>query len=382
MNPSSRHEIPDGLKALALLGVFLVNGLGYALAPYYSLQLGAPMPIDSVLAQTIHAVALTLLMGKALPFLAFLFGYSMAHYARGFGQQAKLKRRQFKLLLIGLLHGTVLYFGDILTSYALVGLWLSGAVTKRGRKLIAHWRWWFLLFVGLMVFKIFMEWKHYQPTLAFETGVELQAFSQLLTYSQFAAINAMTYFAYTLGWLLSYYAPLHLCLFITGILAARYQWLSLRPRIPAMFFRPWLYRSWPLALLANLLLGLASVHAHRQYGLSANIGWITVLNVPLGVWLVASSLTRLMLHIQTQQSIPHWLIWLAPAGRHTLAMYLGLSLTLVLCGRMGLFASTAAWNHTAVWFAALLALWFCAICLGRVATARQMRDPISKWLSR
>lgn len=382
MNPSSRHEIPDGLKALALLGVFLVNGLGYALAPYYSLQLGAPMPIDSVLAQTIHAVALILFMGKALPFLAFLFGYSMAHYARGFGQLAKLKRRQFKLLLIGLLHGTVLYFGDILTSYALVGLWLSGAVTKRGRKLIAYWRWWFLLFVGLMVFKIFMEWKHYQPTLALETVVELQAFSQLLTYSQFAATNAMTYFAYTLGWLLSYYAPLHLCLFITGILAARYQWLSLRPRMPVMFFRPWLYRSWPLALLANLLLGLASVHAHRQYGQSANIGWITVLNVPLGVWLVASSLTRLMLHIQTQQSIPNWLIWLAPAGRHTLAMYLGLSLSLVLCGRMGLFASTAAWNHTAVWFAALLALWFCAICLGRVATARQMRDPISKWLSR
>lgn len=379
---SSRHEIPDGLKALALLGVFMVNGLGYALAPYYPLQLGAPTPIDSILAQTIHALALTLFMGKALPFLAFLFGYSMRHYAAHLAQPAKFKRRQYKLLLIGVLHGTFIYFGDVLTSYALVGLWLSGAITLRGRKLITRWRWWFLLSAGLMVFKSFMEWKHYQPMLGLDAGVELQSFAQALTNIQFSASNATTYFAYSLGWLMSYYAPLHICLFITGILAARYKWLSLQPRMPMLFLRPWLYRSWPLALLANLLLGLASVHAHHQYGLNANIAWITVFNVPLGLWLAASSLTRLMLHIQTQQTIPRWLLWLAPAGRHTLVMYLGLSLTLVLCGRFGLFAPQAVWNHTVAWFAALLLLWLGAVCLGRAATKRQMRDPISRWLSR
>jgi uncharacterized protein len=385
---NSRHEIPDGLKALALLGVFMVNGLGYALEPYYPLQIGAPMPIDSMLAQTIHAVAITLFMGKALPFLVFLFGYSMrhywhyGHYATRFAQPTKFKRRQYKLLIIGVLHGTFIYFGDILTSYALLALWLGSSITLRGRALVKRWHWWLMLSVVLMVFKLFHEWKSYQAVLEQASDYELYVLTQVGSHSQFFSINATAYFGYMAGWLLSYYAPLHISLFITGILAARYRWLSLRPRMSTLFLRPWLYQSWPLALLANACLGLASVHLHSQYGLRANVGWIAVLNVPLGLWLVASSFARLMQHIQARQTIPSWLIWLAPAGRHTLAMYLGLSLFLVLCGRMGPFAAQADWNHTAVWFTALLLLWLCAVCLGREVTKRQMRDPISRWLSR
>jgi uncharacterized protein len=377
-----RHEIPDGLKVLALLGVFVVNGLGYALAPHYSLQLGAPTPLDSGLAQTIHVLALTLFMGKALPFLAFLFGYSMANYAARLPSIAKFKRRQYKLLLIGVLHGIFLYFGDILTSYALVGLWLASALMLRGRALVKRWRWWFIVGVVLELLKLFIEWKYFQPVIAQMADVQLKLLTDARTYGQFLAINALAYWGYLVGWLLSYYAPIHICLFLTGILAARYKWLSLKPRLPALFLRPWLYRSWPLALLANFLLGLTSVHLHNKHGLSANVGWIPVLNVPLGIWMIASGLTRLMLRLQTTQTIPQWLVWLAPAGRHTLVMYLGLSFLLMLCARLGLYTSNAVWNHTAVWFVALLALWLTAVCLARAATARQMRGPISRWLSR
>jgi uncharacterized protein len=114
----------------------------------------------------------------------------------------------------------------------------------------------------------------------------------------------------------------------------------------------------------------------------ANIYWIAILNVPLGLWMVASCLTRFMLHLQTKEITPNWLAWLTPAGRHTLAMYLGLSALLMLSGRWGLFASQAIWNHTAVWVLALLAFWLVAVSLARAATARQMRDPISRWLAR
>ncbi|MEY4294953.1 MAG: hypothetical protein RLY82_641, partial [Pseudomonadota bacterium] len=322
---SNRHEIPDGLKALALLGVFLVNGLGYALAPFYPLQLGAPVPIDSSFAQTIHVLALTLFMGKALPFLAFLFGYSMANYSVRIPDMSKFKRRQRKLLLLGVLHGVFLYFGDILTSYALVALWLTGALAFKGRALIKRWRWWFMVSAGFVIFKLFMEWSHYQAVVAQTPDVSLPLLVDARSYGQFISINALAYWGYLVGWLLSYYAPIHICLFLTGILAARYKWLSLRPRLPSMFLKLWLYRSWPLALLANFLLGLASVHLHNQHGLNANVAWIPVLNVPLGIWMVASGLTRFMLYLRTTQTIPRWLVWLAPAGRHTLAMYLGLS---------------------------------------------------------
>jgi uncharacterized protein len=370
---STRHEIPDALKALALLGVFMVNGLGYALSPYYLLQIGAPIPLESVLAHTAHAAALTFFMGKALPFLVFLFGFSMANYASRAHKQGSFKRRQYKLLLVGILHGAFVYFGDILTSYAIVGLWLGSAISLRGRKLILHWRFWILLSAAIILFKLYFEWKYYQPALELDAVAELDSFFK---------INFIAYFGSTVGWLLSYYAPLHIGLFITGIFAARYQWLSLRPRMPQLFIRPWLYRGWPLALLANLCLALASVHLHREHGLKASVSWIALLNVPLGVWMIASSLSRLMLHIQTAQTIPRLLVWLAPAGRHTLAMYLGLSVLLAMSGRLGLFTSQTVWNHTAVWFVGLLLFWLAAVCVGRAATKRQRRDPISRWLSR
>jgi Protein of unknown function (DUF418) len=152
-----------------------------------------------------------------------------------------------------------------------------------------------------------------------------------------------------------------------------------------LFIRPWLMKSWPFALLANALLGVASVDMHNRYGLLTNVYWISLLNIPLGVWLVASAVTRFMLHLQTQQTkqmIPRWLAWLAPAGRHTLVMYLGLSLVLMLCGRLRLFSAEATWNHTAVWALGLLVFWLMAVCLGRLATKKRMRDPISLWLSR
>jgi uncharacterized protein len=321
-------------------------------------------------------------MGKALPLLVFLFGYSMANYAAQARKLGAFKRRQYKLLLVGVLHGALVYFGDILTSYALVGLWLGSAISLRGRKLISRWRFWFLLSSSIILVKLYFEWKYYQPVAQLDSVEGLDSLAAALSYSQFAKINFIAYFGYSVGWLMSHYAPLHICLFITGIFAARYQWLSLNPRLPNMFLRPWLYRSWSLALIANLCLALASVYLHREHGLKASVSWIALLNVPLGVWMVASCLTRLMLHIQTAQTIPRLLVWFAPAGRHTLAMYLGLSVLLAISGRLGLFASQTAWNHTAVWFVGLLLLWLGAVCVGRAATKRQMRDPISKWLSR
>ncbi len=186
---STRHEIPDGLKTLALLGVFLVNGLGYALTPFYSLQLGAPLPIDSPLAQAIHVLALTLFMGKALPFLAFLFGYSMANYAARLPDKSKFKRRQYKLLLIGVLHGVFLYFGDILTSYALVAVWLTGALAFKGRELIKRWRWWFMVSASFVIFKLVMEWNHYQPAAAQTPEVPLLLLAEARSYGQFLSIT-------------------------------------------------------------------------------------------------------------------------------------------------------------------------------------------------
>jgi uncharacterized protein len=258
-----RNDIADGLKAIALLGVFMVNGLGYALAPHYPLQLGAPHPIDSLLAQSVHALMLTFFMGKALPFLAFLFGYSMAHYAASKRTSDVLRLRQWKLLVIGAAHGLFLYFGDILTAYALMGLWLSGSIQLRGGRLMQRWRTLGAFGTALLAYWLWTSWASSQPLPPYDWASESNRFGQRHSYGQFLSLNASAYGALVIGWLLTS-APLHMCLFITGVLAARYRWLSMQPKLSNLFLRPWLYRSWPWALLANGLLALAAIQAHRR----------------------------------------------------------------------------------------------------------------------
>jgi uncharacterized protein len=391
-HPATRHDIADGLKALALLGVFMVNGLGYALALEYPLQLGAPVPIDSGFAQTIHAAVLTIFMGKALPFLAFLYGYSMTLYAKRAADQAALKRRQWKLLLVGVLHGTLVYFGDILTCYALIGLWFGSSVLLRARALVIRWRWLAVLGIAMLWILFKLNGLNTQPLEYRDWALAPEVLTHAASYRVFIEMNTNAYLWQTFSWLWTL-APLHACLFLTGIFAARYRWLSMRPRMPGAaahrFLNSWygkvffnLLCSWRLAMLANALLGLACALMYRQDGLQANVVWITFLNIPIGIWMVASSVLALMRHIQRRQTVPAWLLWLAPAGRHTLAMYLGLSAVLAISGRMGLLTSISVWNHTAVWFAGLLVLWLLAVCMGRAATKHRLRDPIVSWLSR
>jgi uncharacterized protein len=126
--PTGRRLVDiDALRGFALLGILVVN-LGYIASPHYFR--GAPDPAAA--GPLDHAVNLLVVAGFETKFyllFSFLFGYSFTlqlHAAERAGAAfaPRFLRRLGGLFLLGALHAVLLFPGDILTTYAVLGLLL------------------------------------------------------------------------------------------------------------------------------------------------------------------------------------------------------------------------------------------------------------------
>lgn len=115
----------DALRGFALLGILVVNITAFS-SPYYGLGVADPAfaaPLD----QAVRFVVAFLFEAKFYLLFSFLFGYSftlqMASAERaGEAFVPRLLRRQAGLWVIGLAHAVLLFHGDILTTYAVLGM--------------------------------------------------------------------------------------------------------------------------------------------------------------------------------------------------------------------------------------------------------------------
>ncbi|MFF3013643.1 DUF418 domain-containing protein [Streptomyces sp. NPDC057939] len=119
----------DALRGFALLGILLVNALVMA-GPYG--QGSAGVPAESTLDRTVEGFVQAFVVGKFYLMFSFLFGYSftlqLASADRdGASAVPRLLRRSLGLFVLGVLHAVLLYIGDILMTYALLGLILIAA---------------------------------------------------------------------------------------------------------------------------------------------------------------------------------------------------------------------------------------------------------------
>ena len=115
----------DALRGCALFGILAVN-IGAFATPWFGLGLTDPAFHGGVDRATHFLVAL-LFETKFYLLFSFLFGYSftlqMQAAARAGAPFApRMLRRQTGLWLIGILHAVVLFHGDILTTYAVLGI--------------------------------------------------------------------------------------------------------------------------------------------------------------------------------------------------------------------------------------------------------------------
>ncbi len=149
VRPGDRIATLDLVRGLAVLGILAVNAGGFAVTfAGYSAADFWPFPNDGpsaigrwVVDAFFHQKFITLfsmLFGVSL----FLVGGERTNEARG----RLLRRRQFWLAVLALIHGLAIWWGDVLLLYAWSGLFMMFARSWKPRR---------LFIVGLVLFGLF-----------------------------------------------------------------------------------------------------------------------------------------------------------------------------------------------------------------------------------
>jgi len=150
-----RLVLIDALRGFALFGVLQINlqAAVVGMAPFAAVLRGAT-PLDHAL----WLVMSVLVTAKFYPIFAFLFGYGyqmqrQALMRRGVPAAPLLARRYGFLLALGVAHGSLLFFGDILTLYGIAGFVLLATLRPERILLARQLRVWLTasLFVVLLI---------------------------------------------------------------------------------------------------------------------------------------------------------------------------------------------------------------------------------------
>ena len=149
VSTSERVETIDILRGLALFGILAANMRGFSGPPitYFTPHLFWTALPDRIAQAFIDVFV----QGKFITIFAFLFGVGFAvQLERANARGAKFgwtyARRLFVLLGFGLIHGLLIWFGDILLVYALDGFLLLAFRKRRDRTLVI----WAVILLSIM----------------------------------------------------------------------------------------------------------------------------------------------------------------------------------------------------------------------------------------
>lgn len=360
-----RDSFPDILRGFALFGIALVNIPLLAIDPIVHNE-GADLTVFSNASAAF--VVMALFQAKFYLLFSFLFGYS-AHYVI---KDSKANRgrwvgRSIGLVLLGILHFSLLFFGDILFLYGLFGLLLL-AFYFRKDKTLKVWAWIIyavttLLFVAFSVLILVGE-----QLLALKG----KAVPELPT-DDFSSVMTSTSFTESIVARLDLWfsaAPTAILLqgtlvfvaFLVGVLAARRSALGSTANPTSMKkLAVWgLTLGLPLQLFSAYLFiqnAVADTYSYGIYLTAISINFLTAPILSAGyvglMWLISQ---RLQLGV------------LASAGRYSLTIYLSQSVvfaTLFSGWGFGLFAELGVLEVTLIAAATWLALAVAAHVVGK-----------------
>ncbi|WP_255949307.1 DUF418 domain-containing protein [Streptomyces odontomachi] len=137
---AERVLAPDLARGAMLLFIALANAANCAFAGQPGMD-GTPHGAQRV----VNFLMITFIDSHAYPVFAVMFGYGLVQIARRQGAAARrvLLRRNACLVGLGLVHGTLLYFGDFLGAYGIVGLVATLLLLPRGDRFhrLVLWVW-------------------------------------------------------------------------------------------------------------------------------------------------------------------------------------------------------------------------------------------------
>ena len=355
----SRERLPDELRAIALLGIVLVN------APFIAVGLDGftDQNLTGPLDRATTFLSTALAEGKFYILFSFLFGYSANFIVRpGAADGRKRWRRRIAgLALLGLAHAIFFFVGDILLAYAVLGLGLIPLFGRTDRTVLVTGG--IVAGIGLLWLGLIALAASSDPEVVAQGGGLVDSYDRAMATGSFweaagARLETLPAVLVALG---SVQWPLAFASFCVGLVAGRHRFLADPAGKLALFRRMALIGvgiGLPLQLAATALM----FGPDGPDGSAASFTGLALV-VATAPILSAGYLGALAL---VSARLPGLLAPLRPAGRASLSIYIGESVVLaaIFCGwGLGLFGELGAFAVAVVAFGTwaalvvLLSLW-------------------------
>lgn len=331
-----RVALIDVLRGFAIFGILLVN-LQFFFSPVAEQLLGET-PFKAPIDRLAHGAIVFFAQAKFYSLFSFLFGMGLAiqmerALARGRRVAPFFARRMLWLLLIGLAHAFLLWFGDILITYALLGFVLILFRQCKDRTLL---RW----TVGLFAVPVLGYWTVAgMAALARQTPAGTAALESQLAAQMdgFRQATEAAYAAYPSGHWLEIFAvraqewltvnavavvfamPGILALFLVGLNLGRRRFFQRLPEtLPAV--RRWIVPLGVVGVLANVgvVMFLGRVNPAVPDLAATLQRTFLAIGGPALCFFYVCAITLLW----QRAAVRHMLGYLAPVGRMALSNYL------------------------------------------------------------
>ena len=348
---TSRDPAPDVLRGFALWGIVLVN------VAYFSSSVDSGVTADA-LANAGDSVAaflvFALAQGNFYLIFSFLFGYS-SHYVlgRSSGGRRRWWLRGVGLMVLGLAHASLLFIGDILFLYGLLGLLLLGLYAQPRRVLIRWGAWIYGVFTALALAVVALTALAEAQGLsaAVDSSAARAYEAAVVSDNYLAAIPARVDFWVSEAiFVVLAQGALTFVAFLVGVLAARWGALTSsglsRNQLQKMI-------GWGLGLGLGLQLFFAGVWVVTMTSATPSVA--LELGAFFGSFVTAPLLSvgYVGLVLTVVRARPAALAWLGAMGRMSLTVYLGQSLLLnVIFGGWGL----GLYQQLPYWLAVLVSI--------------------------
>jgi len=364
-----RSGFADALRGFALVGICIVN------LPWIASSPPAPPEGASVLDGAARLLVSALFEGKFFVLFSLLFGFGfqrqLERVRAGDATPASYARRLSGLFVLGVLHAALLYVGDILATYALLGAALWAVRDWPDARLLALAS---LCVLAAAAAFALMAWGGSGGPETAAAAAEAAA-ARRAYLGSFAEALAQRLHDLPFGMLIVFLFnwPLAFAAFCAGLVAGRRGLLDDPARLVAAL------PPVPLLAAGAVIGNLANAVAYRLPGgwVSASAGALLAVGSPCLAALYALALARAWRGPRARARMEAWLV---PGGRMSLSNYLGQSVAAnaVVAGwGLGLYGSLGP--------AALLLLALAIAAAGLAASSlwlRRFRTGPAEWLLR
>jgi uncharacterized protein len=330
-----RIEILDVLRGLAICGILIGNMQWFSGYGFMPQALAEQSPLAD---RITHFLIHFFVEGKFYSIFSFLFGFGFALQIaraeeRGDQTASLFKRRLFWLLVIGLLHAYLLWAGDILSIYAVMGFLLLLFRRKTNGALL---KWAFALMVipiltYILLYILFVAFVPPESLVEFKAG-QIDFWNQAVTkVQQSSYLQIVTDF--NLNYIVGRYAglifemrlPKILAMFLLGFYAYRRGFFQ-DPSSHQPFIRRVLIYGLVIGLVGNVAFATL---AGKEAVIPPTLGGIAgVVAYAFGVPALALFFIALVATLWQKAAWRRLLAFLAPVGRMALTNYL---LQTVIC---------------------------------------------------